>query len=662
MEILAKNLDKITKYNPTLAKKIENFVFEANIDFQLFQSESGDTNLSYKGINLHSETNPQQEALEIINNLKDVSSNSITLILGLGLGYLFKRAYLSTKSKIIIFEPDLNILKFTLETVDFALELGEENIFIVSNETELLAVLEKAYLYKDVLNICALSSFSQLNPEKAKDLLERLPEMYSHLEANYDCLFENALPWAMEGVKNIPLLRDTYNAGILRDEFKSKPAVIVSPGPSLDKIIESLAQNRDKVLIFATGNSYKALDKHGIKPDFIGFIEVYDNTAQVKDLDISNINIITQPTANNNVFKLDAKRKFVFYGKNDLFALWLSKIADVCIDEEPNKGCVSYISLLTAYIAGCNPIILAGQDLAFSQGKCYSQESAYGAVKLKQDENNGNYFAQIDNISEIEKYIRDENSEQEAAELAKRFEDRINSKIVYVKGQNGEMLPTNPDYAGFIEYFKEFGYIANGINPDLRLYNCSEGGAEIEGFENASFDELMNNLGRLDMDLENAIQKAVEYYSEPVSENYDNIEEMLRDIVEKSEIYIPKAREAFFQAAYLRQEVDRINLDINKIRAYATFLIEMYLDFRDNLFDKHDILRSCVFKELLELCKDMESDNQNAGLESLIQNAELSIAFYGAFINKVSVFKQLILKCSQSSIKAENILQNLQAS
>jgi len=652
LEILSKNLEKIKIYNPTLAKNIENHVFDENIDFQLFQSESGDTNLNYKGINLHDKTNPQQESLEIINTLKDVSSNSITLILGLGLGYLFKRAYLSTKSKIVIFEPDLNILKFTLETVDFALELGEENIFIVSNETELIAVLEKAYLYKDVLNICALSSFSLLNPEKSKELLERLPEIYSHLESNYECLFTNALPWAMEGVKNLPFLQETYNAGILRDEFKSKPAVIVSPGPSLDKIIESLAKNRDKVIIFATGNSYKALNKYGIKPDFIGFIEVFDNTAQVKDLDTSNINIITQPTANNNVFKLDAKRKFVFYGKNDLFALWLSKIADVCIDEEINKGCVSYISLLTAHIAGCNPIILAGQDLAFSQGKCYSQESAYGAVKLKQDETSGNYFAQIDNVSEIERYIRDENSKQEAAELAKKFEDRINSKIVYVKGQNGEMLPTNPDYAGFIGYFKEFAYTANSNNPDLRLYNCSEGGAEIEGFENASFDELLNNLGNLETDVENTIQKAVEYYSEPVNENYRIIQDNLLDIAEKSDIYIPKAREAFFQAAYLRQEVDRINLDIDKIRAYATFLIEMYLDFRDNLFDKHDILRSCVFKELLELCKEMENDSQNAGLESLIQHAELSIAFYGAFINKVSVFKELIQETAKIPTKS----------
>ena len=68
------------------------------------------------------------------------------------------------------------------------------------------------------------------------------------------------------------------------------------------------------------------------------------------------------------------------YSHNDLFSRWLANIADFSIEDYIIKGSGSYCALFSAYMAGCNPIIFAGQDLAYSDGKCYSSDSAFSAL------------------------------------------------------------------------------------------------------------------------------------------------------------------------------------------------------------------------------------------------------------------------------------------
>ena len=51
--------------------------------------------------------------------------------------------------------------------------------------------------------------------------------------------------------------------------FEGKTGVVVGAGPSLDKNIDVLKANRDKVIIAAVNSSWPALDAAGIEPDFV---------------------------------------------------------------------------------------------------------------------------------------------------------------------------------------------------------------------------------------------------------------------------------------------------------------------------------------------------------------------------------------------------------
>lgn len=50
--------------------------------------------------------------------------------------------------------------------------------------------------------------------------------------------------------------------------YIQKPAVICGNGPSLNKIIPQIKENRDNMIVFACGSAFGALVRNGIKPDF----------------------------------------------------------------------------------------------------------------------------------------------------------------------------------------------------------------------------------------------------------------------------------------------------------------------------------------------------------------------------------------------------------
>ena len=135
-----KNICHIEKYNQGLANTLRNHNIVGNYTFDA--AKSGDIVLIYENLPFHSMDDPQQEALATYDNLQNTSKSAITTVFGLGLGYLFKRVYLSSKGRIILFEPNLDILKITLESVDFSAELADERVMLLTDKADLDSLLQ----------------------------------------------------------------------------------------------------------------------------------------------------------------------------------------------------------------------------------------------------------------------------------------------------------------------------------------------------------------------------------------------------------------------------------------------------------------------------------------------------------------------------------------
>ncbi len=646
MSVFENNISQIRKYNPILADKIINHIFDENVTFEFAEAESGDTNLLYKGILVHDSSDPQKEAMNIFNQLKDTSESSVTILIGLGLGYLFKRLTLSSKGNIIIYEPNLDFLRFTLEVVDFSQEFASKKVFVANSKTELIKFLDGVYSYQAVLNLAGLGSCHTLYSEFVKDLQLETEKIKNHLESNYLCLFEKSYEWVKEGVKNLPILKQSNNVDVLKNTFRDIPAVVVSSGPSLDETVQTLAKYKDNVIIFAVGNSYKTLAKYGIKPDFINFIEVYDNTNQLKGLDISDINLIAQPIANNNVFKLNWKNKYVFYSNNDIFAKWLAGIADFSIAGYENKGNVSYCAMYSAYMMGCNPIINLGLDLAFTDGKCYSSNSPYSGLKLlkgKKEKNGGKYYVKIEDKEEFLKHYRSDNSALSDEALLTRKRQELMNGLTFVKGQDGGLIPSNINYESFIKFFEQFAYDKSN-NTDLKIYNASPGGANINGFDNINPEEKFASMFKINLDIAAMTDKISGIASNPVKDSYDEIKCNIKLMIEDITAFEPLAGEGLDAAECLLSDLarDMREFDLDRIREKASVLIENYVKFHEELFDNNLLLTGCVFKDLTELTRIFENDSGNTGMDDLMAMGNASKTFYTAFLYKVVEFKELL--------------------
>lgn len=114
-------------------------------------NENGFYNLVYKNTRLHNPANPLGEAQEIFARAENTPV-TIHLIYGLGLGYLFQVASANSIGTVILYEPDLNILKIAFTLVDFSKDI-EKTMY--SSQTT-LTCLESIFIRNQIQRILRL--------------------------------------------------------------------------------------------------------------------------------------------------------------------------------------------------------------------------------------------------------------------------------------------------------------------------------------------------------------------------------------------------------------------------------------------------------------------------------------------------------------------------
>jgi len=234
LPILDKNLYLIKNYNSKLVEKIIN-VKEITKPAELLKSVSEDTILSYNGLFLDDEIDPVDKAYQIFYKLNDNYEDNIYVVFGLGLGYVFKRFVQSCKGKIILFEPNLEILRLTLELVDFTDELTRENVYVVNSFKEIVECINLHFIYGVKILTCGLDSYIKMYPElyhiMVQDFEKLNPVFLSDESIKVNIGAGN---WKKDGWKTL----DCYiNADIKADLRKNKPLLIKDN--QLEKVFSS---------------------------------------------------------------------------------------------------------------------------------------------------------------------------------------------------------------------------------------------------------------------------------------------------------------------------------------------------------------------------------------------------------------------------------------
>ncbi|WLR61960.1 motility associated factor glycosyltransferase family protein [Campylobacter jejuni] len=409
---------------------------------------------------------------------------------GFGNGILFK-ALLQNKNHqhIVVFEKDIEIIWIMFHILDFSSELQSARLMVLNtNKLEI----------QDYNELCPSKPFFQFLEFYFLELMshyyERFHEDILGLNKKLAENFKNSIVFhgndpldALQGIEqfvyNLPqmITHPSYKELLSKRKGVSDTAIIVSTGPSLTKQLPLLKKYASKATIFCADSSYPILAKHGIKPDYVLSLERIPLTSEFFNNDFGNfdkdimfiVKSVTHPHTikylqkNNRAFILvSTYASFIQYLKLDYFGYF-----------NMGKSVANMSYLLTEYLNYKN-IILIGQDLAYAKDG-FSHTKDYKNL----DKHEGHF--QRDK-GKFQCLAYGGNGKVESSEIWTMF------RLIFEND---------------INYFQKLF--------NITTYNCTEGGARIEGTIEKPFLWACENL--LDKDLNKPFEKL-----EPLSLNKQN--------------------------------------------------------------------------------------------------------------------------------------------
>ena len=622
--IFIKNLTTLSKKNPNLAQRLQGYI---PAELPKLVQENNNYNILYKNNLIHNSQNPLAEAQEIFNQAKN-SPTSVHVVYGLGLGYLFQLTSVNSKGSVILYEPDLNILWLAFTLVDFSSDMLKNNVYITTSFEELAEAIHKNSSLNNTPTILSLPSQKKSDPESFENLIKKLQDLVGAFYLDLKFTKEKFYPSLKMLLKNIPNLVKEIPLINLKDCYKNKTAVVVSAGPTLDRNIEILKKYRDRFILITVGTALKSLYANDIKPDFLVIIETYNSSRQIEGLDLSDVNFITEPYSNPTLRNFIFKNVFLHSASNNpINGLW-AEISGDDISEYFSKGTVSYTALNSARIMGFSKIILVGQDLAYIEGQCYSKESGYKDLYCEFNKEANKWEIVAKDMEKFADAISVSALPEVRERTAKRRLENLNKSLYYVKGIQGNMIPTESVYATFVKPLEEF---TNQFN-DREYINTSLVGAQINGFINIGLDEALQDTDPIknkELDLSYEYNRQV----------FKNLEKKLRELIEFKNIICDG-----------KKLVKNLNNDLKRYRQASQEVLKLlkkatmnYISLVEDFANKSKILNVIVTSDKIDIDYEMKMMQEfsieniekfNGKLKLFYENLEKKILEIEGIINE----------------------------
>ena len=480
------NVNMAALSNSSLKKRLSAISFEeASKDFNCFIAKSGDYALAKKNFPYDDIENPVQSVIDTCKNTitAEPQKTDFIVIYGLGLGYILDEVYTRYNSRIIVFEPDLQLLRFVMENVDLSHILSDPRVYISNNCEECCLKIAEHYLSHDKIDILYLKNYGLIKPKELILLSNMLFNTCKSKIADINSIKVISKAWVKNIINNITSYRYIKPLYSLDNCVTGGTALILAAGPSLLDNIEQIKANRDKFVIFAISKTLSTLQQHGIVPDFAVFADAI-NRSDLNSLSsdfISKTKIIADIKTDNIIYSKKWKDVYFYFSNNTEF---VNKLANKgLIKTYPAVGTTTINALMCASLLGFKKIAVCGFDLAFRDNIAYCDSTS---LILK------------DNKAQINDYSVD---------------------TTLVKSVTGDMVRTRVDYANFIPQCENNLRL---INTGTEIFNITDFGAYIRGMtytvlqkvisdEKSNLNEIINNTsiqrinlcGELDNEVKN---------------------------------------------------------------------------------------------------------------------------------------------------------------
>ncbi|EGB2082273.1 TPA: motility associated factor glycosyltransferase family protein, partial [Campylobacter jejuni] len=529
-DLFLKNTRALFEVDQILAYKLRSL---EKIDFKILQNENG-INFIKDDIALYK--NPNQELLESLTLFKsEYEKYPVLFFYGFGNGMFYKALCENKNHKhIIVFEDELEILALAFHLFDFSKELKNEKLILFYTPEVTTAQLTTLFIYENIqksvkiFNLYIHNNFyEKFYTQKIKNLNYKLMETIKYVVLNKGNDPYDSIIGIKHTLNNIPKL---LSHGIFQDFLKKrkrkvKNAIIVSTGPSLTKQLPLLKQYANKATIFCADSAYPILAKHNIKPDYVCMLERDDIVSKCFDNDFKEFDkgilFILASVVHKEVIEFLERnnREYMLVHRPLHFAVSLNLKEFGYIGVGASVANMAYE--LAASLRHEN-IIFIGQDLAYAKdGSSHPREHIYG--------NQG---------------------------------EKLRGEI-YTLAYGGEkQVRTQLTWNLFRQAFEKDIFWAKE-KLKINTYNCTEGGARIEGAIEKPFQEVCETL--LKENLKKPFDKPKILEKNKIKNKFLQTQKLLIKNVKQSEEFIKKCQ----------NELKKLDFELSKSQLNSQTLIKI---------------------------------------------------------------------------------------
>lgn len=467
-QTLERNLVALKKYHPELAERLAHLedastlhVVTGKRGHPVLKATDGDGEFY-----LSSLYDPEGEAQRLFTEETKDKEYNVVILLGFGLGYSLSAALQHAPEGIryAVVEPDLSNFQLALSTIDL---------------TDLLEHKKITWVIGQDLENSIASTMGQLDLMHLRGWIPLISPAFHRLHQNFikkfvDRLFHEVtaqrLGKATTVIASEIFLKNSFinlkeaigapGAMHFHEAWKDKPAIIVSAGPSLEKHLDLLREHQDKILLIAVGAAWKSLRAADIEPHMVVSVDPFiHNYPHFEGLEAKREWLISDFACNTDVVRTFNGRKAFAHSTVEKEALFRKIYGEWGV--LPSGGSVANSAFSFALTLGASPIILVGQDLAYTGG--ISHATGHTDKHLLKDaiESDPDAFKEVPGYGD------------------------------------GPVVLTNTQMLTYKLWFEN---VIKSLSEN-KVINATEGGARIHGAEEKPLTEVLESFGKEPIDV-----------------------------------------------------------------------------------------------------------------------------------------------------------------
>lgn len=259
-----------------------------------------------------------------------------------------------------------------------------------------------------------------------------------------------------------------------------RPAFMVAAGPSLDKNVHVLRDLPPDAIVLTVNTALPAVHAAGVYVDFLCVLESLDVTTVMEGVDWSRVgHVVASMNSNPAHFRLPVREAWMALG-GEVSCLSVAKRLGVPLLDF--GGSVANMAVAVALDWGCDPVVLVGQDLGYSEGgKVYASGTKYSDVRY--DVNEGEVVIQS---TEFRERVRRQQSQPKTERRPTR----------HVPGWGGGQALSSAELITYRDSYTRLADLLRQKGDRRTLINATEGGVSIPGFAEEPLEDVVAKLPR----------------------------------------------------------------------------------------------------------------------------------------------------------------------